>query len=306
MGILLLCLIVGVGLGWKRWLPQRILVWSGRAITFGVFFLLLTMGIKIEVDPETLSKLAGYGLQSLIFALLTVTVSLGLVWALERWLVPPTHMMIELEMGIEKNAHPYRMTLIIFVAFSLGIVIGMIFFPETGKPYLSTLSNGALYVLLLAVGLDLGNNRKIWKQIMHLGWYVFLAPAGVAVGSIIAGMLTGKLMGWTFMEGGAVGAGFGWYSLSGVLISELHSTSLGTIAFLSNVIRELLSILLVPLLARKVGPLTLVAPGGATTMDSTLTLISAIGPPGISVIAFVNGICLTALVPILVPLFLGK
>lgn len=305
MGILLLCLILGVVLGWKRWLPQRILAWSGRAINLGVIFLLLTMGIKIGVDPETLSKIAGYGLQALIFGFLTVAVSLGLVWALERWLFP-THMMIGFEMGIEKNAHPYRMTLTIFVAFSIGIVIGMIFFPEVGKPYLSTLTNGALYLTLFAVGLDLGNNQKIWKQMTHLGWYVFLAPAGVAVGSIIAGMLAGKLMGWTFMEGGAVGAGFGWYSLSGVLISEIHSTSLGTVAFLSNVIRELLSILLVPFLAQRVGPLTLVAPGGATTMDSTLPLISAVGPPGVAVIAFVNGICLSALVPILVPLFLGK
>jgi hypothetical protein len=54
------------------------------------------MGIKIGVDPETLSKIAGYGLQALIFGFLTVVVSLGLVWTLERWLFP-THMMIGFE-----------------------------------------------------------------------------------------------------------------------------------------------------------------------------------------------------------------
>ena len=305
LGVLLICLLVGIGIGWKGILPPRISAWSGRAITLGVIFLLLSMGMKIGTDPKTLSQLAGYGLQALFYALATIALSLGIVYLLERIFVPVSTL-VDFEMGIEKNAHPYRMTVIILVAFIVGIIIGITIFPEAGKAYLSDLTNWALDLTLFAVGLDLGLNKSIWQQIMKLGWHVFLAPLGVVIGSIAAGMIIGKILGWTFMEGGAVGAGFGWYSLSGVLISEIHSTSLGTIAFLSNVMRELLSILLVPFLAKRVGPLALVAPGGATTMDTTLPLISAVGPSGVAVIAFVNGICLSALVPVLVPLLLGK
>jgi len=170
---------------------------------------------------------------------------------------------------------------------------------------LPTLTNWALELTLLAVGIDLGLNSTVFKQLLHLGWRVFLAPLGVIIGSILSAMLVGELFGWTWREGGAVGAGFGWYSLSGILITELHSVALGTIAFLSNIMRELIAILLVPILARRVGPLTLVAPGGATTMDSTLSVIAAVGPPGSALIALVNGLCLSALVPILVPLLLG-
>lgn len=305
LGILFLCLLLGGVIGWRRLLPRRVLGWSGKAMMLGVFFLLLTMGMKIGVDRETLRQMGVYGLQALGFAVASVTLSIGIVWGVERWFVP-TYVMSELEIEIESSAHPYRMTVMILVAFVIGIILGIFVFPTEGQRYLSQLTNGALDFTLFAVGLDLGMNQKIWKQIFHLGWHVFLAPLGVIVGSIAAGMLAGKLLGWTFMEGGAVGAGFGWYSLSGVLISEMHSVRLGTIAFLSNVLRELLSILLVPLLARRVGPLTLVAPGGATTMDTTLPLIAAAGPPEVAVIAFVNGICLSALVPVLVPLFLGR
>ena len=45
-----------------------------------------------------------------------------------------------------------------------------------------------------------------------------------------------------------MGAGLGWYSLSGALLTRLHSPELGALAFLSNVLREILAILLMPLL----------------------------------------------------------
>ena len=79
---------------------------------------------------------------------------------------------------------------------------------------------------------------------------------------------------------------------------------LGVIALLSNIFREVLTILLVPLLARFFGKLAPIASGGATCMDTTLPVIHRHLGPRYAVLAAISGIVLTMLVPVLVPLLL--
>lgn len=306
MAILLGCIALGVFLGWKKLLPEKIIANSGRIITVAIMFLLITMGLKIGLDKQTISNLGMYGLQAFLFALITILFSLGLVALLEKMFAQQFVIVSEesVEVKTDSQANPYRMTFIIMGALFSGIILGLVLVPEGVNDILPSLANGALYLTLFAIGMDLGINKQTWKQFLHLGRFVFLVPIGVGLGSVVAGMLVGKFLGWTAWEGGAVAAGFGWYSLSGVLISEIHSVALGTIAFLSNVIREIITIIITPFLARRVGKLTLIAPGGATTMDTTLPIIAAVGPPGIAIIAFINGFILSSLVPILVPLLL--
>ncbi|CAA7600719.1 Lysine exporter LysO [Acididesulfobacillus acetoxydans] len=353
----LVFLLLGVLCGWKAWLPRRILYQSSRMVTLGVFFLLLTMGIRIGADRTILGRLGSYGFQAFLFAVSTVLASLVLVSGFERlsgrrWVhrseakvggsqvlsedmieaAPPGGVKSPKETSqpvreaggkkirgecnrarenrpepdAEAEKKPLRMIGLILAALAAGILVGLSHLVHGLEQYLTGLTDGALYFTLFSVGLDLGGSKELWREVRSLGWYVLLAPLGVAAASVGAGMLMGKLLGWTWREGGAVGAGFGWYSLSGVLITQLDSVALGTVAFLANVFRELLSILLLPLLARRMGVLSLVAPGGATTMDTTLPVIAAVGPPEVVVIALVNGITLSALVPVLVPLLLGK
>jgi uncharacterized membrane protein YbjE (DUF340 family) len=80
---------------------------------------------------------------------------------------------------------------------------------------------------------------------------------------------------------------------------------LGALAFIANVLRELLAIICIPLAARYLGSLVAIAPGGATTMDTTLPLIAEATQNEATVAAFINGAILSALVPILIPLLMG-
>ena len=82
----------------------------------------------------------------------------------------------------------------------------------------------------------------------------------------------GYLMGVPFRDALLVSAGMGWYSLSSVLLSAAVGTETGTLAFLANALRELLTILGIPLLARFCH-LPLVVVGGATSMDSTMPIL---------------------------------
>lgn len=106
-------------------------------------------------------------------------------------------------------------------------------------------------------------------------------------------------------EGLAVGAGFGYYSLSSILITQLHGEELGVIALLSNVFREVITLALAPMLYRYWGRLAPIACGGATSMDTTLPVIHRLVGTRLSLLSVVNGIVLSLLVPILVPLLLA-
>jgi uncharacterized membrane protein YbjE (DUF340 family) len=106
-------------------------------------------------------------------------------------------------------------------------------------------------------------------------------------------------------EAMAVGAGFGWYSLSAVLITKIHSVELGSVAFLTNVFRELLTIISLPFVVKYIGKIPSIGPGGATTMDVTLPLIKKVAGEEIAVPAFISGVVLSSLVPILVPFILN-
>ena len=78
---------------------------------------------------------------------------------------------------------------------------------------------------------------------------------------------------WTTAECMAVGSGFGYYSLSSIFITEYKGAQLGTIALLSNIIREIIALLFAPFFAKYFGKLSPISVGGATTMDTTLPII---------------------------------
>ena len=80
------------------------------------------------------------------------------------------------------------------------------------------------------------------------------------------------------------------------------SAQIGTIAFLSNVFREMLSVILIPFIAKRMNHITSIAPAGATSMDSTLPVIVKCTDEETVVMAFINGAVLSILVPVLVPL----
>jgi len=194
----------------------------------------------------------------------------------------------------------------IFLSVAAGFFAGFMgWIPAGIQPYLDRLITYGVCLIVFSVGITIGRNREVWRRIKTLGIRVLLLPASVAAGTLLGSLLVPLLIPIGFRETLAVGAGFGWYSLSGVLLMQLHSADLGALAFLSNVFRELLSFAVIPLLAWYAGPFTCIAPGGATTMDTTLPLINRFSGAENSLPAFINGLLLTICVPILIPLFIG-
>ncbi len=164
----------------------------------------------------------------------------------------------------------------------------------------------ALYGLLFLVGIGVGSSTDTLIILRRVNWKIVLVPVSVILGTLLGAGLVAKLLpGISVREGTAVGAGFGYYSLSSVLISQVHSETLGVVALLANIMREMLTLLLAPLLTRYLGKLAPIAAGGATTMDTTLPIITRFTGSEYAVIAVFSGLVLSILVPFLVVFILG-
>jgi uncharacterized membrane protein YbjE (DUF340 family) len=309
LGWAFVALVAGVLAGATGLLPASLLTWLSRLTTLGLSLLLFTMGAQIGANPVVLDNLQTLGLQAAALAISTVTGSLMAVWLLTvtSALGASTRRATAQDLGSPAPTIGGRwsMTALILVSVSLGIVAGALgLLPAAYVSSLNPISEFALGVILLGIGAEIGHNRQAWRALWSLGPRVLLAPAAIAIGSICGAALAGMFLGLPANESMAVGAGFGWYSLSGVLLAQIYNVSTGALAFLSNVFRELIAVVLMPVLALRLAPIVAMAPGGATTMDTTLPIIVRCMGPEAALIAFASGATLTALVPILVPILI--
>ncbi|MEN3008846.1 lysine exporter LysO family protein [Pseudothermotoga sp.] len=156
-----------------------------------------------------------------------------------------------------------------------------------------------LYIIVFLVGLDL-SREKIRREVLLKTIFSIVATL---VGTYAGVMFLSFFLEIKRTELFAVASGFGWYSLSAVIITNVHSAQLGAIAFFSNVIRELYAIVLTPILSRY-SKMAVISIAGATSMDTLLGPISHYTDAETSLVAFAHGFIVTMLVPLLVNLFL--
>jgi len=165
----------------------------------------------------------------------------------------------------------------------------------------SNLSEYTLYLLMFLVGISVGGDRKTWKTLKEANIKVFLVPLTVVIGSLVGTWIISFILeGVSLKEAMAVGSGFGYYSLSSIIITKFHGESLGVVALIANMTREILTLLISPFLAKYFGKLAPIASGGATSMDTTLSIIARSSGKDYVIISVFSGVVLTILVPFLV------
>lgn len=196
-------------------------------------------------------------------------------------------------------------SLIIIAFFALGVAcgLGQVFSIDLAQ---TDISFYTLCALMFCVGIGIGSDPQTLRNFRSLSPRLMLLPAGTIVGTLAGAAVVSLLL--THRSTGdclAVGAGFGYYSLSSIFITEYKGAELGTVALLANIIREILTLLLAPLLARRFGPLAPIAAGGATTMDTTLPVITQASGQQFVIVSIYHGFLVDFSVPFLVTLCCG-
>lgn len=189
-------------------------------------------------------------------------------------------------------------------ALACGLLYGL---SGAQLPVLDALSQNTdliLYALMFSVGISVGMQRGLFSKIREYHLKVLIIPFGIVVGSFAGGVICSMILHIPIGYGTAITSGLGWYSLSGVTISSLASAELGSIAFMSNLMREMFSFLIIPFLAVHLNHYTCIASAAATSEDTTLPVILKYTNEETVVLSVLNGVICSLLVPILIPLCL--
>jgi uncharacterized membrane protein YbjE (DUF340 family) len=187
----------------------------------------------------------------------------------------------------------------ITVAIIAGVVSGFFFRNDFLILNSDKIVSLGLCLLLFFVGMDIGDSGDIFPKLKKFGKKIWFLPMSTIAGSLLGGYIGSMFTTLTMGQGIAVSAGLGWYSLSAIELSKI-SAELGSLAFLTNVLRELIAIFSVPFIAKYIGSLESVSVAGATAMDTLLPIINKNNSADISIVAFFSGIVLTTAVPFLV------
>ncbi len=170
----------------------------------------------------------------------------------------------------------------------------------------ANIATWVLYALLFLVGIQIGAGKNMFAALKRFGWKVLMIPLATTVGTFAGVALISVIIpGRSLTDCLSVGAGFAYYSLSSILITEFKGAELGTVALLANIIREFSVLILGPWMVKYFGKLAPITAGGATTMDTTLPVITKYAGPEFVVIALFHGMIIDFSVPLWVSFFIS-
>ncbi|SPW26022.1 Membrane protein of uncharacterised function (DUF340) [Edwardsiella tarda] len=293
----LLIILVPLLLGYLLPLHHKTLIrFINRMLSWMVYLILFFMGISLAFLDNLGSNLWLIAKYASLFFVLIIGANLLALWLLEKrypWRV--TH---------HQEALPSRLHMALESLKLCGVVVGGFLLGLTQWPWLSNATHASEYALiwlLFLVGLQLRNSGMSPTQIL-LNRRGMMIGCVVCVSALAGGALAAALLGLPIKTGLAIASAYGWYSLSGIMLTEAFGPVIGSAAFFNDLARELFAIMMIPTLIQhhRSSALGLC---GATSMDFTLPVLQRSGGLELVPAAIVHGFLLSLLAPVLMALF---
>jgi uncharacterized membrane protein YbjE (DUF340 family) len=251
---------------------------------------LLTVILLVALLGAVLGAMSGLSLSAIPLAIAFAAVILGLTILFAAAL---PHAPVGGSATYSAPAPKIPVSVWLLIALLLGFGVGRTTSIPAGQwlPYV-------LYVLLALVAFDLKLSRSALRNV----WVPLTAAIAGAVAA--AGIFT-VVGGVGWVPALATAFGFGFYSLAGPLVTARFGATLGLFAFLTNFLRENLTMLLAPWAGRRLRSEGLTAMGGATAMDTTLYFVVRYGDSDAGGLALTSGLVLTVAATLVLPILLG-
>ena len=313
--------VIGYFIGARLKKQNKAWKWVGPLQTLVIIILVFIMGSRIGASEEIVSSLGTIGLISFVFTLVIMFVTVVAFTLVRRLMgfdrygrrgvakaaaeaaeASGSDAKAAADEAVKPRLNSLTIIMVIFVA--AGIAAGYLFLPESFVAVSGTLLTITLCMLLVLVGIDIGTEGTIVTNFKSAGWRVVVFPF-VSIGAMIFGSIIASMfLPFSVQDGVCIGSGLGWYSLASAMLIE-YSAEVSAISFMHNVIREIIGILLIPTCAKRLGYIECYCLPGASSMDVCLPIVEKATDSSIAVYSFVNGVVLSAAVPVLVSIFMS-
>ena len=305
--------MLGVLLGYL--LKTKRFVMIHKVITGLIWILLFLLGLEVGGNERIVHSLPSLGLETVGITVAALLGSMIAAWILSKTLsrkplfqhesnLSSTHNNPDTQKEeVSDTSSPLRGSAIIILFFLLGVFVG--YFKIIPLEYfLDNISYYALCMLMFSVGFGIGNDPQTIRNFRSLNPSLVFLPFMTIIGTLAGCAVLSLLFDHrSLTDYLAIGSGFGYYSLSSIFITEYKGVELGTIALLSNITREIFTLLGAPLMVRYFGRLAPISAGGATTMDTTLPIITRCSGQEYVVVSVFHGFVVDLSVPFLVTFF---
>lgn len=310
---LCLALLVGFGLHRLNWRFLRTNV--DHIANVSMYVLMMFMGISIGQMQGFFDILIEVGVTALSIAVATSAGAALVVWAVfylpdrGRRRAAREAMAAAVRNRASSGTEPVAAASLLHHLLAPLKMIGMVvvgfllawlqWLPEAHYELAAT---ALLYVMACAIGLQLAMSNVSFRELIanRRGLKIALC---VLVGTYLGALLVAPLLSLSLRGTLGAASGFGWASLSGILFSQLGQPVTGSIAFLTDMFREAIALLLIPVLSQRGRGRIAIGVCAATCMDVTLPIIDRYNRDRHDVTAaFVSGSLLSFAVPFLIPL----
>lgn len=331
MGDLVLYLgiiLVGYFLGSRlRGMRDR-LGWTSKVQLVALVILILMLGMRMGANEEVTANLSTIGVSAFLMTMVIIAFSILGIWLARHALKIDRYGRLQqtdgqsgegAEANIPDEAEAAKeenggnsITIAIIVSVIIGMAVGYLVVPKAFEGNMDTFESLAgmgikigLCLLLIFVGMDLGLDGTVIDNFRKVGLRILVFLVAVIVGTLSGALLCSLFIDLSAKECLAIGAGFGWYSLAPSIIMENGYVKASAVSFLHNVMRELVSIVLIPVVAKKIGYIETAGMPGSSGMDVCLPVVEKSTRSDIAAYSFVFGVVLSMLVPVLVPIIIG-
>ena len=291
-----------------------------RVISLCVFAIVFLMGLRMGANREITSGLRTIGVQALLVTVLTIAGSmLGAFFVrkllrIDRYAFPINssgNHRADFAAKQAFDASGTRTSVIIFLMVVIGMLCGHFLIPRVTddlSAFEAASADWIVYALcfmLVFVGFSMGLGGKLKVMLRGASVGVLLVPLFSLLGTMLGGLAYSFLSPLSLREDLAISAGFGWYSLAPGILSGAGYEVASAVAFLHNVLREVLGIILLPLAAQHVGCIEAVTISGTAGMDVCLPIVERSCTPPTMAYSFLCGVTSCIACAVLVPLIVG-
>ncbi|WP_201527674.1 MULTISPECIES: lysine exporter LysO family protein [Psychrobacter] len=270
---------------------------ADKGLSYLIFIILTLIGIELSQVEELGSQLGEIALYVTVLSILTIGTGL-----LALMLFDHLHPWHAKKPSAKSQQHrvSIRGSLVQVICVVLGFIIGH-FLPAAYMPHDTTMTI-MLMLLILLVGIGLKGSGITLKEVLLNKRGVEMSiifTLSVLVGGLIFALLFTDVS-WT--KGLALASGFGWYSLSAIVMTDAYGAIWGSVALFNDLIREFFALIFIPVFMRQY-PSAAVGLGGATSMDFTLPIIQQSGGLKVVPLAISFGFIINIVSPVLMVVF---